>query len=98
AGAQEVDARHAAGLRSARSRGESGVQNVHVDRQERRSRADDLRGTFDDRVDPERAEVVHEEARDPALALPCELALARPVAAQPDLHTALGIADAGLDE
>ena len=41
---------------------------------------------------------MHEEARDPALALPCELALARPVAAQPDLHIALGIDDAGLDE
>ena len=34
----------------------------------------------------------------PALALPVELALARPVAAQPDLHVAGGIDDALLDE
>ena len=31
------------------------------------------------------ADVVHEEAHDPVLALPCELGLTGPVASQPDL-------------
>ena len=38
--------------------------------------------------DAELADVVHEERRDPVLALPCELRLAGPVAAQPDLDVA----------
>ena len=45
----------------------------------------------DDRVDAEVADVVHEERRDAVVALPAELRLARPVAAQPDLHVARGI-------
>ncbi len=39
-------------------------------------------------ADPELADVVHEEARDPALGLPGELGLAGPVAAQADLDVA----------
>ena len=45
-------------------------------------------GALDDLADAELADVVHEERRDPALALPRELGLARPVAAEPDLDVA----------
>ena len=45
----------------------------------------------DDLADPRVADVVHEEARDPALALPGELRLVGPVAAQPDLDVARGV-------
>ena len=66
----------------------AGIEHVDVDGQERRRVADDRDRLLDDRADPAIADVVHEEARDPVLRLPGELLLARPVAAQADLHVA----------
>ena len=67
-------------------------------RQEDRPLAGDADRARDDVLDPVLAHLVHEEARYPALGLPAELGLARPVAAQPDLDVALGVDVPRLDE
>ena len=74
------------------------VEHVDVDRQEHRARADDPGGAADRVLDAERRDVVHEQRRDPLLALPGELLLARPVAAQADLDVAGGLERTLLDE
>ncbi len=60
--------------------------------------ADPLERIRDDGPDPTVAYVVHEEARDAALALPTELLLAGPIAAEPDLDVPGRVDVAFLDE
>ena len=95
---EEVDRRHPARLRRPGARREGRVEDVDVDREEDGPVADDLDRPPDDLADPELADVVHEEARDPVLGLPGELGLARPVAAQADLDVAARVDVALLDE
>ena len=91
AGTQQVAGGHPARLGRARPGRERGVEHVDVDGQERRAVADDLERALDDRVDPELADVVHEERRDPALGLPGELVGPGPVAAEADLDVPLRV-------
>jgi hypothetical protein len=67
---------------------EGRVENIDVDGEEDRPGADELDARTHDLANAEIPEVVHEEARDPALRLPDELGLPRPVAAQTDLDIA----------
>ena len=85
---EEVDRRHAARLRRPGARRERRVEHVDVDRQVDRPLPDVRERSLDDLADAEVADVVHEERRDPALALPLELGRPRPVAAQADLRVA----------
>ena len=85
---QELDARHPTRLRRAGPGRVGRVEHVDVDGQERCPVADDLQRALDDGVDPEVAHVVHEERRDALFALPAELGLAGPIAAQTDLDVA----------
>ena len=87
-GEQQVDRGHAARLRRARAGDEGGVEDVDVDGQVGRARPDRRDRAPDDLADAEVADVVHEQARDPALGLPAELLRPRPVAAQADLGVA----------
>jgi hypothetical protein len=96
AGPQQVGGRHATRLGRAGAGSEGGVKHVHVNGQQHRAWADDGDGPLDDLLDAAVAHVVGEERCDPALALPGELLLARPVAAQADLHVARRIDVAGV--
>src|SRR4051812_26388680 len=96
--AEEIGARHSARLGCARARSERGIEHVDVDRQERRAAAHRGDGALHDGLEAELVHVVHEEARDPALALPRELALAGPVAAEADLHVPARVYDSVLDQ
>ena len=99
AGPQQVDRRHPARLRRAGAGRERRVEHVDVHAQEHRAVADDRRARATTTVaDAELAHVVHEQARDAALALPGELGLPRPVAAQADLDVARRVDVALLDE
>ena len=95
---QEVERRHPTRLGRPGSGREGRVEHVHVDREEHRSLAHGGDRPLDDLADAELADVVHEEARDATLALPGELALARPVASEPDLHVAPAVHVAVTDE
>ena len=68
-----------------------GIEDVDVDGQEDRAVPHGAHRPLDDLADAELADVVHEERRDALLALPAELDLARPVAAEPDLRVATWI-------
>ena len=79
-------------------RGDRRVEHVDIDREEDRAAADGADRAPHDLLDAERANVVHEQRGDALLALPGELALTGPVAAQSDLHVAGGVHGALLDE
>ena len=97
-GEQQVARGHAAGLGRAGAGDERGVEDVDVDGQVRRAGADGLDRAPHDLADAEVADVVHEQAGDPALGLPGELRLARPVAAQADLRVAARVEVALVDQ
>jgi hypothetical protein len=98
AGPEQIDGRHAAGLRGSRTGGKRRVEDVHVDRQEHGPGPDSCERAFDDDSDPELADLAHRKCRDPVLGLPGELGLAGPVTAKADLHVAARIDQAALDE
>ena len=98
AGPEEVGRSHPTRLGRARARRVGGIEDVDVDGEEGRPVADDLERLLDARPDPALAHVVHEEARDPALRLPAELLLGRPVAAQADLDVPARVDVPLLDE
>jgi len=95
---QEVDRGHAARLRCARARRERGIEHVDVDGHVDRPLPDVRERALDHLADPEVTDVVHEERRDPALALPLELGRPGPVPAQADLRVPRACHRAGLDE
>jgi hypothetical protein len=71
---------------------------IYVNRQQRRTVADDRHALSDDVGDPARDQVVHEDRGDPVSALPGEYLLARPVAAQTDLHISPRVDEPLFDE
>ena len=64
---EQVGRRHAARFGRARSGRERGVEDVDVDGEEHRPVADRGDRPLDHLADPEVADVVHEERRDPVL-------------------------------
>src|SRR5215207_6899751 len=95
---QQLARGHPAGLRGAGAGDERRVEHVDVDGQVGGPRPDGRDRAPDDLADAEVADVVREQARDPALCLPRELPLPRPVAAQADLRVAPRVELAGVDQ
>ena len=95
---QQFGARHPARLGRPGPGREGGVEDVDVDREVDRPGPHRGDGPLDGRLDADLADVVHEDALDPLLALPGELLLAGPVAAEADLDVAAGVDVARFDE
>jgi hypothetical protein len=97
-GPEEIDGRHSARLRRSRPRRERRVEHVDVDGQVDGPLPDVRERALDHLADPELPDVVHEERRNPAFALPPEFGRPGPVAAEADLRVARAGDRTGLDE